>query len=117
MMPHTVPSSPMKGDTVAVVASQFMLRSRRVTSSLMPSCRVRSSAFTLVIRPPRRHLPRDFAVAEIEHRHQRRAAELLHRGVHRVQARGLSERAQEPGVGVARAPEGAQLGKEDGPGS
>ena len=54
MMPHTVPNSPMKGDTVAVVASKPMLRSRRVISSLMPSCSVRSSASGLVT------LPRDF---------------------------------------------------------
>ena len=36
MMPHTVPNRPMNGDTVAVVASKFMLRSSRVSSSLMP---------------------------------------------------------------------------------
>ena len=37
MMPHTVPNSPIKGETAAVVASQFMPRSRRVVSSLIPS--------------------------------------------------------------------------------
>ena len=43
-MPSTVPNSPMKGVTEAVVASQFMLRSSLASSSLTPICSVRSSA-------------------------------------------------------------------------
>src|SRR5579863_10425627 len=54
MMPQTVPNKPMNGETPAVVARILMLRSRRVSSSLMPSCKVRSSASGLVT------LPRDF---------------------------------------------------------
>ena len=51
MMPHTVPKRPMNGLTVAVVASQFMLRSSLATSSLTPSCSDRSSATWFVTLP------------------------------------------------------------------
>ena len=44
MMPQTVPNRPMKGETEATVASQFMFISSLVTSSLIPSCRLRSMA-------------------------------------------------------------------------
>ena len=116
MMPSTVPNSPMNGVTDAVVASQFMLRSSLASSSLMPSCRVRSSAVRLVTRAARFHLPLDLFVAEIEDGHQRRGAELLARHHDGFQAGGLAERAQEARVGLARAAQGLPLGKNHGPG-
>src|ERR1035437_2795364 len=89
MMPITVPINPINGVTEAVVASQFMLRSSLASSSLMPSCRVRSSAVRLVT------LARQFFVAEIEDGHQGRGAELLTDHHHGFHAAGLAEGAQE----------------------
>ena len=99
MMPHTVPNRPTNGLTEAMVASQFILRSRREISSLMPSCSVRSSADLVGDLVARGHLPADLAIAEIEDAHQGRGAELLARGGHGVQARGFAKRAQKLAVG------------------
>ena len=116
MMPHTVPNSPINGDTVAVVASQFMLRSSRATSSLMPSCSVRSSASLLVTVPRAFTCRSTLAVAEIEHGHQRRDAELLARDRDRIHAVRLAEGAQKLRVCAARIAEPRPFGKDDGPG-
>src|SRR5271170_6527039 len=51
MIPQTVPNKPINGETVAVVARSIMLRSKRVISSLMPNCRLRSKAVLLVSAP------------------------------------------------------------------
>ena len=48
MMPRTVPNNPINGHTAAAVASQFMFRSSRVISSLIPICKLRSRATRLV---------------------------------------------------------------------
>ena len=77
MMPQTVPNRPMKGETEATVASQFMLRSNFVISSLMPSWRLRSMAADC--SPGRRaaYLPLHLAIAEIEHGDQRSGSKLF----------------------------------------
>ena len=111
MMPSTVPNSPMNGVTEAVVASQFMLRSSLASSSLTPSCRVRSSAVRFVTLPLRLHLPFDLFIAEIEHRDQRRGAVLLARHHHRFQAAGLAKSAQETRIRPPRPAERCHLEK------
>ena len=64
----------------------------------------------------RLHLALQFFVAEIEDRHQGRRAELLARHHHGFHAAGLAEGAQEAGVGLAGAAQGAELGENDRPG-
>ena len=77
-----------------MVASQFMLRSSREISSLMPSCNVRSSDALVTDLGFGRHLPAHLAVAEIEDAHQGRGAVLLTGCGDGVQSRGLAEGAQ-----------------------
>ena len=48
MMPATVPSNPINGETEAVVANQLILRSSLASSSLTPSCKLRSKATRLM---------------------------------------------------------------------
>ena len=106
MMPITVPINPINGVTEAVVASQFMLRSSLASSSLTPSCSVRSRAVRLVTLPRDFHLPLHLFVAEIEDRHQGRRAELFARDHHGFHAGGLAKRAQEARIGLAGGAQG-----------
>ena len=105
----------MNGDTVAVVASQFILRSSRATSSLIPSCKRAFEREFIGHRASGFYLPVDLAVAEIEDGDQRRDAELLARDGDRVHAVGLAEGAQKLRVRAARVAEPGPFGEDDGP--
>ena len=116
-MPSTVPNSPMNGVTDAVVASQLMLRSSLASSSLMPSCSVRSSASRLVQRAARLS-----PAAPLLRSRNRRPPPAATGGTarsppSRLPGRWLcGTRAGTATLAAARARGTPPLGKDDGPG-
>ena len=124
MMPQTVPKSPMKGVTLAVVARKLRRRSSRVTSTPAARASERESDSRLrTVGLPRRapvppaaaHLLVDLEVAGLEDADERARLELRADGVHLGELAALAEDVEEGGGLRARTVQGQALVEDDGP--
>ena len=115
MIPHTVPKRPMNGRYVAVVASQFMLRSSRVDFFADAELQRALERNFVGDGTARLHLAVYLGVSEVEYGDQGRDAELLARDRDRIHTRSLSGKRARMRVSAASIAEARPFRKDDRP--